>query len=333
MFHTWLLGWWKRYKIKTKPVRRRVGLWLRLLGGKLVGRYDFETFKRLCLDLAQQGHHSVFIGVVRGYDPCLQLPKLGAKFITGGAAEGSLNAFRILETPVPAFEKIYRRDASEWARCLFFYDTVLPGMDYCLLRIPRLLEHAKGLRLLLAHFELVEINSVSKRIHLELACRVITTLRSVPLSIKAEDQWLGSWQSTPFFTERIRMTRKVLKSEQLSFFPVERFLYLASSLPRFAAHGDLNASNVGAGGLVIDWDCFGYFPAEYDVALVVALYIDADGAFVPEIDLFLSSSYQGLDAVTSLEDYRTNVYSLALIMANKRKTKLALYNRLFRVSA
>lgn len=333
MVNTWMLGWWKRYKIKTKPVRRRVGLWLGLLGGKLIGRHNFETFKRICLDLAQLGHHRTFICVVRGYDPRLWVPTPAATFITGGAAQGSLNAFRIFEGPVPAFEKIYRGDASEWERCQFFYDTVLPTLDGTFFRVPRLMMQAKGLRLLLAHFELVSINPMSKRVHLDLVRRVVATLRSVPLSIKTEDGWLGRWQNTPYFVEKISKTRKILQSERLSFFPIERFLFLAASLPKFAAHGDLNTANVGVGDLVIDWDCFGYFPAEYDVALIVALYFDKDGTFCPDIEVFLSASHGGLDAVVSLEDYRANVYSLALLMADRRVTKLALYNRFFRVAA
>lgn len=333
MIRAWLLICWKRYKARTKPVRRQVRLWLGLLGGKLVGHHDFETFKRICLNLAQQGRHNVFVRVVRGYDPRLQLPMIATTFITGGAAQGSLNAFRIFEGPVPAFEKIYRRDAPEWARCQFFYDTVLPTLEKALMRVPRLLMHAKGVRLLLVHFELVSIHPASKHIHLGLACRVIVTLRSVPLSIRAEDQWLSGWQNTPYFIARISKTQQILQSEGLSYFPIERFLYFADSLPRFAAHGDLNDSNVGVGDLVIDWDCFGYFPAEYDVALVVALYFDRDGAFAPDIDAFLTVTHSGLGAVISLEDYRVNVYSLALLMADKRNTKLALYSRLFRAEA
>lgn len=328
-----ILACWKRYKRSSKPFRRRVGLWFGLLGGKFVGCHNFETFKRVCLDLAQHEQHTAFACVVRWYDPDLRLPVHRAAFMSAGAAHGSLNAFRLFSGPYRAFEKIYRNDAIEWARCRFFYEAVLPMLDESLLKVPSLLAQGEGRRLLFAHFELVRIDPLSRQGYLKLACRVISLLRSVPVSIRLDDQWLGGWQDTPFFTAQVAKTWKLLESEGVSVVPLERSMRAAVLLPRFAAHGDLSKSNLGAGNLVLDWDCFGYFPAEYDVALVVALCIDSDGELSQELESFISASYAGLDAVTSLMGYRYHVYLLALIMADRKDTKLVLYDRLFRSAA
>ena len=329
-----ILALWNRYKRASKPFRRRVGLWLGFFVRKLIGRYRFDTLNRICIDLASYGRANAFVRVVRCYDPALPLPKLKASFITGGAASGSLNVFRLFSGSYSAFEKIYRNDASEWARCLFFYEVVLPLLSEPSFKVPRLLKKVSGQRLLLAHFEVVQLELLSKHAHLLLACRVICSLRYQVVSIMPEHQWLNDWQSAPFFTAQVAKTRILLTREGLSLAPMERIMRSAVSAPRFVSHGDLNLSNLGVDH-VVDWDCFGYYPAEYDVALIVAHYLDRDGLLSAELECFIAASHSGLDAVVSISEYRSRVYFFSLIMtrAKSRATKIALYDRLFLVSA
>lgn len=324
-----MLEFWRRYKARTKLSRRRLRLWFFLFGGKLIGYHSFKTLNKICVDLARREKHFKFVRIVRFYDSRLLISERADSVRSGGAALGSLNVFRVFSGEYSAFEKIYRKDAVEWLRCRFFYENVLPQLEGSPLKIPRLLKAVEGDRLLLAHFELVLINTLTRHEYLSLAYKVICSLRLQALSVRSEDRWLCDWQGTTFFADRASKSRKFLVLEGLSIEPFERLMNFAEKLPRFVSHGDLNRSNVAGANLVYDWDCFGYFPPGFDVALVVALCLDEDRVITEEVEAFVSMTHAGLEAILSFADYRYHVLFLALLMTSRKSAKLALYHQIF----
>lgn len=200
MVRSWVVELWKGYKRSTKPWRRRLVLYACLLGGKLVGRYSFEVLKKLSLDLAQQGQCDEFVRVIHFYDSALPLPKRFSSFVIGGAAHGSINAFRVLSGDYPAFEKIYEKNACEWERCRFFYDHVFKSLGFAELKVPRLLACSDGHRLLVAHFELLHSGKISRSAFLPLALRVISRLRQQAIVGDQKYQWLIDWRGSVFYS-------------------------------------------------------------------------------------------------------------------------------------
>ena len=188
-----------------------------------------------------------------------------------GKVAGNINVFRkltykSLSGPVPAFEKIYRRNGSDLKR-LQWVARHLWGRLPC--QMPQIIEIVPGQRLSVVLFAFEPFTPVSPDGLLE-------TLRdmnefSIAHPASAFDVIEPAMQQMPLLYQQRRQTLAAgLALGGVSESELAGIEAACMDIVHVFNHADLHRFNVGRNGMIYDWDCACFAPAAHDPGRAIA---------------------------------------------------------------
>ncbi|MFN7002741.1 MAG: aminoglycoside phosphotransferase family protein [Roseinatronobacter sp.] len=188
-----------------------------------------------------------------------------------GRVAGAVNIFRKLRYksyagPMPAFEKIYRRNAPDLNRLKWVYRNLWGKPPY---RMPRLIEVIDGRHLSVALFGFEPFEPVSP----DDLITVMVAMNefSIGQPVTAFDHVHPSLLRMPaLYMSRRKTLARHLEVAGIAETELARVEASAmAALPVFN-HGDLHRFNVGRNGAICDWDCSCFAPAAHDLGRALA---------------------------------------------------------------
>jgi len=210
------------------------------------------------------------------YDPEVHFADVeDAGFIGQGEGTYTLNSYRkvtllVGDKKLPAFEKVFLRDAPDFKKMYWFYEEIYPQID-SRLEIPELIL-IKGDVLAVVYFDWFEDLSLpAKKNIIHVYNNVSDILDDLVVSDNLKDQKvISDFTVNSFFRTKYVRARTWLKTHlgqnsSLYLNQICKNISENSSIKRGFIHGDLNTTNLTKKGL-IDFDYCGYHPKAYEHA-------------------------------------------------------------------
>jgi len=258
-----------------------------------------STFVKLIED------HEVYNSMLKEYDNEIDFlkPIKSKEFKGTGSGEGTLNSYRKIQSNGTIyFEKIYNNDTIAFKKMVFFYENLLPQLNCCKVRVPKLLHLSIGTKISVAYFEFVDLvrPTIDEALKLANDTTICFYCLDVDCSINPD-----------FYNIKLddRYKKKFYHLE--NNFPynyniknIEKKIFLFN---RFLTHSDLATVNLGLPNYLIDIDKIGFYPIGVDTAGFMAYYFKFNS--LEEIHEYLHCNYEDLRGIATIEHWREFIIS------------------------
>jgi hypothetical protein len=249
---------------------------------------EWEVLKQQTTQASLCDDQETYQSLLVNFDPLIKshlraLDTRSAEFIGKGVGQNTLNVFRKVITPAANvyFEKIYLKESRDWLVTLWFYTQLQPLLNNELVKVPKLDNYYEGRRISVAYFDFVpdafdDLKRKQQVITRSLEIQKIlwdTTRLNKPL-VASRPKYIDDFVSVPLYSDCRNLLLAKKNQLRLSFNLNDHWLtnneVLLSMGQKQFCHGDLHGKNLSSTGWVIDWDNIGFFPAGYDIALVLS---------------------------------------------------------------
>lgn len=271
-----------------------------------MGWADWEALKKYSQVAQYYGDHAFYSMAVANFcrieNP---YPVKTAEFIGSGTGKYTLDSYRKIqiEDGRVLFEKVYKNDTDDLKKIKFFMRCVFPQLNGRL-KIPSAEFHEgeKGTILL---FDWVDkIVAVDKGEVLDFYIDFREAALDVAVPSGMESSVECDFTREPMFQSGVSSSKRWLElnvssevSKQIPFF-VDYFKNMPPDELVFT-HGDIFPANAAKGGIVIDFDRCGFYPASYELAHVSSK----------------SFHFESLDSMLSVLNKEINKFSFSSQMA------------------